>query len=84
MTASYSYNGGTQVSMTSTGIMNLNLYTVGVQPSSVLDTGIYTISLALIDYANSQITSSFKVEITNIAPRIMKTIPDIQVPLNHL
>jgi hypothetical protein len=46
-----------------------------VNSTSITDTGVYTISLTISDPLPASVTQTFKVNVTNFAPRIVNATP---------
>jgi large repetitive protein len=45
-------------------------FTIGVISTSILDTGVYTITLTISDLLPTSVTQTFKVTVTNAAPSV--------------
>jgi hypothetical protein len=70
MKATYILNGGAAVTIPN-GIFSItSAFTIGVTSTSIADTGEYTISLIVSDPLQSSVTQTFKVIVTNAAPRV--------------
>jgi hypothetical protein len=82
MTATYSLDGKAAENIPS-GIFTVpSAFIILVKSTSITDTGVYTISVTFADPLPASVTQSFKVNVTNFAPRIVKDPPS-QPPLVH-
>jgi hypothetical protein len=81
LSASYSFNSGTSVSIPG-GIFSFSSSdTIDVISTGQADVGTYTISLALSD-GLAVLSSSFTLTITNVAPRLVTPLIDMTAPQN--
>jgi hypothetical protein len=70
MKATYMLNGGAAVTIPN-GIFSIpSAFTIGVTSTSIADTGVYTITLTVSDPLPASVTQTFKVTVTNAAPRV--------------
>jgi large repetitive protein len=70
MKATYMVNGGAAVTIPN-GIFSVpSAFTIVVISTSILDTGVYTITLTVSDPLSASVTQTFKVTVTNAAPRV--------------
>jgi PKD repeat protein len=71
MEATYMVNGGSAVTIPN-GIFSVpSSFTIAVISTSILDTGVYTIKLTVSDPLSASVTQTFKVAVTNTAPRVL-------------
>jgi hypothetical protein len=77
MIATCKLSGGAAVTIPN-GIFNMTSpFTIEVASTSITDTGVYTITLAVSDPLSASVTQTFIVNVTNAAPRVTNS------PLSH-
>jgi hypothetical protein len=74
LTAIYSFNGGSSVTLPS-GIMTLpNWSTVAIAPTQMIEMGIYLITVTVSD-SLAKVSSTFKISVSNTPPYFVSTVP---------
>ena len=82
MTATYRYNGGNAIPIpgVSGGIFTMpSEFQIDVASISITDTGSYVINLNVSDDFPSCVTSSFKLTVTNAAPKVVTALEDVSL-----
>jgi hypothetical protein len=76
MTATYSFNGASEMAIPG-GIFTLPTeFQIDVASTSIADSGEYTIKLTVSDVLLATLTQTFKVTVTNAAPKITSSLPN--------
>jgi hypothetical protein len=74
LTAIYSFNGGSWVTLPS-GIMTLpNWLTVAIAPTQMIELGIYLITVTVSD-SLAKVSSTFKISVSNTPPYFLSIVP---------
>jgi hypothetical protein len=76
MTATYSFNGASAMPIPGGIFTKPDEFQIDVASTSIADTGVYDITLTVSDLLLASLTQTFKVIVTNTAPKIASTLPN--------
>ena len=76
MTATYSFNGASPMPISGGIFTKSDEFQIAVASTSIEDTGVYDITLTVSDVLLASMTQTFKVIVTNTAPKISSTLPN--------
>jgi hypothetical protein len=76
MTATFSFNGASPMPISGGIFTKPDEFQIAVASTTIEDTGVYDIKLTVSDLLLASISQTFKVTVTNTAPRIDSALPN--------
>jgi hypothetical protein len=76
MTATYSFNGASPLPISGGIFTKPDEFQIAMASTSIEDTGVFIITLTISDLLLASMTQTFKVTVTNAAPKIVSPLPN--------